>query len=60
MSNIDPNKNCHEYCPVGKCCRFLAGSNGVDPEECAMRWKIEDLLQDARTASEEDDDEDDW
>ena len=57
---IDPNKNCHEYCPVGKCCRFLDGGNGVDPEECAMRWKIEDLLQDARTASEEDDDEDDW
>ena len=56
---IDPNKNCHEYCPVGKCCRFLVGSNGIDPEECAMRWKIEDLLQDARTASEEDDD-DDW
>lgn len=60
MSNIDPNKNCHEYCPVGKCCRFLTGGNGVDPDECAMRYKIEDLLQDARTASNDDDDDDDW
>lgn len=53
MSNIDPNKNCHEYCPVAKCCRFLKGGNGIDPWECAMRDKIEDLIEDARTARED-------
>ena len=47
MSNIDPNKNCHSYCHYGKCCRYLKGENGFDPENCYMYYKIEDILMEA-------------
>ena len=47
MSDINPNENCHSYCRYAKYCRYHKGSNGADPEECAMYYKIEDLLWDA-------------
>jgi len=47
MNDIDPNKNCHEYCRYAKCCRYLKGENGLDPDNCYMSYKIEDLLQEA-------------
>ena len=53
MNNIDPNKNCHEYCPMGKCCRWLEGGKGVDPDECAMKYKLEDLAMEAHDILEE-------
>ena len=53
MHNIDPNKNCHEYCHYGKMCRYLKGSNGVDPDECAMYYKLDDLMNEARDIEEE-------
>ena len=61
MKNIDPEKNCHEYCPVAKCCRYLKGENGYDPDDCYMRYKIEDLLQDAALVKrEQEQEDDDW
>lgn len=63
MAEIDPNKNCHEYCHYRKQCRYAKGQNGINPEDCAMYWKIEDIMNDAqdileeqRRASGEDDD----
>lgn len=53
MNDIDPNKNCHEYCRFGKQCRYLKGENGFDPDECAMYYKIEDIMMDARDIAEE-------
>lgn len=44
---IDPNKNCHEYCDHAKYCRYHKCYNGLNPDECAMYFKIEDLLWDA-------------
>lgn len=49
----DLNKNCHEYCPMAKCCRYEKGGNGWDPEECAMYYKLDDLRNDARDIEEE-------
>lgn len=64
MGDIDPNKNCHEYCRYGKYCRYVKGSNGADPDECAMYYKIDDLMNDARDIEREQrkslDDYDDW
>lgn len=66
MNNIDPNKNCHEYCRVAKCCRYLKGENGMDPDECAMYYKIDDLLQEAEIIRKEQmksagvEEDDDW
>jgi hypothetical protein len=67
MSDIDPNKNCHEYCRLAKYCRYIEGGTGIDPEDCAMLCKIEDILADAREiemeqrrALKEYDDDDDW
>ena len=53
MSNADPNKNCHDYCPYGKCCRFSDGGNGWDWQECAMYYKIDDLMMDAMDIEKE-------
>lgn len=53
MYNIDPNKNCHEYCSYGKMCRYVKGSNGADPEGCAMWYKIDDLMNEARDIERE-------
>ena len=53
MNNIDPNKNCHEYCPIAKCCRYALGSNGLNPEECGTYFKLMDLLEDAKDIKRE-------
>jgi len=53
MKDIDPNKNCHEYCRYGKQCRYLKGSNGMDPDECAMYYKIDDIMLEAREIEKE-------
>ena len=50
---IDLNKNCHEYCHYGKMCRYVEGSNGMDPDECAMYYKLDDLMNDARDIEQE-------
>ena len=50
---INPNENCHTYCPYGKYCRYAEGCNGMDYNECTMYYKIDDLLQDARYVSRE-------
>jgi len=65
VRDIDPNKNCHEYCRFAKCCRYAKGENGLDPEECGWAYKIEDLLNEAKDIREEQEkafgeDEDDW
>lgn len=64
MNNIDPNKNCHEYCHYRKQCRYAKGQNGIDPEDCAMYWKIEDIMNDAQDILEEErrarGEDDDW
>ena len=52
--DIDPNKNCHEYCRYGKQCRYLTGGNGVDPDNCAMYYKIDDIMIEAREMAMED------
>ena len=54
MTNIDPNKNCHEYCSYGKMCRYCKGSIGADPDECAMWYKLDDLMNEARDNARED------
>lgn len=48
MYNIDPNKNCHDYCRFGKLCRYAKGENGADPEECGTYYKLEDIEAEAR------------
>lgn len=65
MGNVDPNKNCHEYCRFAKCCRYAKGENGLDPEDCGWAFKIEDLLNEADEIREEQkkafgEDEEDW
>ena len=47
------NQNCHNYCRYGKYCRYVDGATGTNPEECAMYYKIDDLLMDARDIKEE-------
>ena len=53
----DTTKNCHTYCPYAKYCRYAKGENGIDPDDCAMYWKIDDLMMDARIAREQEDDD---
>ena len=53
MSSIQHDKNCHEYCPNAKYCRYLDGDIGIDYEECAMYYKIDDLLMEARDIAKE-------
>ena len=65
MPKIDPNKNCHEYCRYGKYCRYVEGTNGFDPDECAMYYKIDDLMMDAQDIKREQErergeEEEDW
>ena len=50
---IDPNKNCHEYCTYGKMCRYCKGENGMDPYECGMFYKLDDLNNEAKDIKEE-------
>lgn len=57
-------RNCHEYCRYGKYCRYCKGSDGADPDECAMYYKIDDLMNEARDIEREQrkglDDYDEW
>ena len=54
MSNgIDPNKNCHAYCPLGRMCRYVKGSNGIDPDDCGTYYKLDDIRNEARDIEEE-------
>lgn len=48
FAQVDPNKNCHEYCRYSRKCKYWKGSNGAVPEDCAIYYKIEDILADAR------------
>ena len=47
------SKNCHEYCRYSKYCRYHPGYNGQDPDECAMYYKIEDIMDEARDIERE-------
>ena len=64
MTNAYPGRNCHEYCLYGKMCRYCKGSNGLDPSECGMYYKLDDLANDAKDIEREQrkslDDYDDW
>ena len=48
MSDVYPDKNCHEYCRYGKMCRYAKGSNGIDPYDCGTYYKLEDIAEEAR------------
>ena len=47
MSDINPNENCHAYCRYAKQCRFREGEVGLDPDDCSMYAKIEEIAWDA-------------
>ena len=49
----DPTKNCHEYCHYAKQCLYVKGEIGLIETECAMYWKIEDIMNDAKDILEE-------
>ena len=56
--------NCKNYCRYARYC-YAKGSDGQDPEECAMYYKVEDLLWDAicdkmNDPKEEPEDPNDW
>lgn len=42
------SNNCHTYCQYAKSCRYAKGENGLKPEDCAMYWKIEEIINDAK------------
>ena len=46
-------KNCHEYCPYRKQCRYQKGDVGLEPEDCNMYYKLEDILNDSRMEEKE-------
>ena len=46
-------RNCHEYCHYAKYCRYEKGTDGMNPDECAMYYKIDDLMNDARIEAAE-------
>lgn len=66
MPMINPNENCHTYCPVAKCCRYALGEVGFDYNECGTYYKLLDLLEEAKTIKWEqekarmDEEDDDW
>lgn len=47
------NKNCHEYCPYGKMCRYCKGEIGLIVDECSMYYKLDDLMNEARDIERE-------
>ena len=53
MTDIDPTKNCHSYCHYRKQCRYAKGENGINPEDCAMYWKIDDIMNETDDIREE-------
>ena len=50
---LDQNKNCHEYCPYGRMCRYNKGSNGLNPDDCSMYYKLDDINNEAKEYREE-------
>ena len=68
MKDVPQNVNCHEYCRYRKQCRYCDGKVGLDPDDCAMYAKIEDLMWDARQDAADEraererefEEEDDW
>ena len=54
---VDPNRDCHEYCPNGIVCKkydFSPGCIGKDPDDCPAFYKIDDLKMEARDMANED------
>lgn len=55
-------RNCHEYCHYAQDCHVVMhghpGTIGMNPEECAAYYKIEDLRLDAEDAMRDYQDED--
>ena len=47
------DRNCHEYCRYGKMCRYCKGENGMDPGECGLYYKLEDIEAEAREIQRE-------
>ena len=47
------NKNCHEYCPYGKMCRYCKGENGLIVDESSMYYKLDDLNNEAKEIERE-------
>jgi len=43
-------RNCRDYCRFSKACKQIypriEGEEGLDPSDCPMAWKIEDLDMD--------------
>jgi hypothetical protein len=65
MKDFDKTKNCHEYCPLRKCCRYAKGEIGLDPYDCGTYYKLDDLMNEARDIAKEqkkwlEDEEDEW
>jgi len=59
------DKNCHEYCPYSRRCRYEKGEIGKVVDECSMYYKLEDIASDARDIADEQRrvmgcDEDEW
>ena len=50
---IDPNTNCHAYCPYGKMCRYCKGENGLEPYDCTMYYKLDDINNEAKEIENE-------
>lgn len=46
-------KNCHNYCRYGKMCRYVKGCDGMNPDDCAMYYKLDDLMNEARDMEQE-------
>ncbi len=51
MSNAD--KNCHDYCPYAKMCKYTKGEVGLDPYECGNYYKYDDLMNEAKDIERE-------
>ena len=62
LSEGREGKNCHEYCPYRKQCRFREGEIELDPYDCSMYYKLDDIINDARMEEKEEafEAEDDW
>jgi len=62
INDIEQGKNCHAYCQYGKQCRFRDGEIGLDPDDCSMYYKLDDLTNDERNEEKEQafEDTEDW
>ena len=50
---MDKTKNCHEYCPYGKMCRYCKGEVGLEPYDCTMYYKLDDINNEAKEIESE-------